>query len=82
MHMATGRPATGRPFLCEVEMALVRMKAPEWLKSISINGIALEIKKGFVEVEEEFIEHAQAHGLTLQDDNALNPTWTEGVKKE
>lgn len=64
-------------------MTTIRMRAPDSLKSISINGIALEIRKGFVEVEEEFIEHAQAHGLTLHDDNGgLNSTWTEGVKKE
>lgn len=66
-------------------MALVRMKAPEWLQTFSIGGVLHEIKKGFVEVEEEFVAEAQAHGLMLHDDNAapaLNPTWTENSKKE
>lgn len=64
-------------------MAFVRMKAPEWLKTLSINGVEVEIKKGFAEIEEEFIEHAQAHGLTLHDpETAIHPTWTEGQKKE
>lgn len=64
-------------------MALVRMKVPEWVKTLSIHGVELEIKKGFAEVEEAFVEHAQAHGLTLHDpETAINPTWTEGVKKE
>ncbi|WP_157658582.1 hypothetical protein [Burkholderia ubonensis] len=59
-------------------MALVRMKAPDWLTSISIAGIAREIRKGFVEVEEEFVAEAQAHGLTLHDDAGLNPAWLDG----
>ncbi|WP_423396030.1 hypothetical protein [Burkholderia sp. LMG 21824] len=58
-------------------MALVRMKAPDWLNSISIAGVLLEIKKGFVEVEEEFVAEAQAHGLMLKDDAGLNPAWGE-----
>jgi hypothetical protein len=63
-------------------MALIRMRAPQWLQTLSINGEIVEIKKGFAEIEEAFVEHAKAHGLTLHDENALNPTWTEGIKKE
>ncbi|WP_448167671.1 hypothetical protein [Burkholderia ambifaria] len=58
-------------------MATVRMKAPDSLQSISIAGVVLEIKKGFVEVEEAFVEEAQAHGLMLKDDAGLNPAWSE-----
>ncbi|RBB38904.1 hypothetical protein DPV79_16120 [Burkholderia reimsis] len=53
------------------------MKAPDWLQSITIGGVLREIKKGFVEVEEEFVSEAQAHGLMLKDDAGLNPAWTE-----